>query len=116
MIATLVQAVKTVVSPKGVAVGAGAVAMGVLYRDGAASARAARAMHAQLLREESKVTELTTEVANLRRIVAVAVEEEQAAATAQEEDVTLPMVTLNCILSGMTFALVAQAVRNGFGG
>ncbi len=108
--ATLVQAVKTVVSPKGLAVGAGAVAMGALYRDNAASVRAARAMHVQLLREESKVTELTAEVAQLRRIVAVAVEQDQAAA-AQDNDMALSILTLTCMVSSVTFALVAQLVR-----
>ncbi len=118
MIATLVQAVKTVVSPKGLAVGAGAVAMGVLYRDSVASARAARAMHMQLLREESKVTELNLEVANLRRIVAVAVEQEQdaaAAAAQKDDDMVLSILTLTCMVSTVTFALVAQIVRNSLG-
>lgn len=114
--ATLVQAVKTVVSPKGLAVGAGAVAMGALYRDNAASVRAARAMHSQLLREESKVTELNVELANLRRIVAVAVEQDQAAAATKDDDMVLSILTLTCMVSSVTFALVAQIVRNGLGG
>ncbi len=92
--------------------------MGVLYRDSVASARAARAMHMQLLREESKVTELNLEVANLRRIVAVAVEQEQdaaAAAAQKDDDMVLSILTLTCMVSTVTFALVAQIVRNSLG-